>query len=157
MPVSSTSPAAKTITIVSGLPRSGTSLMMQCLEAGGLPVVSDQVRLPDEDNPRGYFECEAVKLLSGSAEGMCMEQLRGRAVKMAHLLLYHLPFGGPYRIIVMRREIDEIIASQDIMLKRRGKCPLESERPMLTDLFVRELDVLDKWLRRRCDLTYEYV
>ena len=98
------------IIIVSGLPRSGTSLMMQCLKAGGVPIATDDLRKNDEDNPRGYFELESVKQLRGSPDQVNLEQLHGRAVKMAHPLLYCLPSGHSYRVIVMRREMKEIIA-----------------------------------------------
>lgn len=141
------------IIIVSGLPRSGTSLMMQCLKAGGVPIATDDLRKNDEDNPRGYFELEFVKQLRGSPDQVNLEQLHGRAVKMAHPLLYCLPSGHSYRVIVMRREMKEIIASQNIMLKRRGRAITEAEQSLIP-LFERELNRLLDWLGRRTDVFF---
>ncbi len=108
----------ETVTIVSGLPRSGTSMMMAMLEAGGIPPLADGIRTADEDNPKGYYEFERVKKVkedtSWLAEG------RGRAVKMISQLLLDLPPGFRYRILFMRRNMDEILASQRQMMIRRG-------------------------------------
>ncbi len=113
------------ITVVSGLPRSGTSLMMQMLVAGGLPALTDAVRSPDESNPRGYFEFEPVKRLRTDASWL--EQARGRAVKIIHLLLRELPTDGrfQYRVLFLRRPLEEVIASQSAMLARAGKASAE--------------------------------
>ena len=109
------------ITVVSGLPRSGTSLMMQMLSAGGVPVLADQHRLPDENNPRGYFEFEPVKRLRTNQSWLPAAQ--GYAVKIIHLLLPELPTDGrfAYRVLFMQRPIEEILASQRAMLQRQGK------------------------------------
>ena len=107
------------ITIVSGLPRSGTSMMMRMLEAGGLPALVDNVRGPDEDNPLGYYEFEPVKKTKDDASWL--ESARGKAVKMVHLLLLDLPTDRPYRVILMQRNLDEVVRSQDVMLKRQNK------------------------------------
>jgi hypothetical protein len=144
------------IVVVSGLPRSGTSLMMQCLQAGGVLVATDGLRGEDEDNPRGYFELESVKQLRTSPGQMNLGELRGRAVKMAHPLLYWLPWGGPYRVIVMRRDLKEVIASQNIMLERLGKAAAEPEQS-LAPLFERELNRLLDWLARRTDMVFHCV
>jgi hypothetical protein len=143
----------KDIIIVSGLPRSGTSAMMQCLEAGGVPIATDNIRKSDEDNPRGYFELEAVKLLRGSPGKVNLRELRGQAVKMAHPLLYWLPLGYSYRVLVMRRDLEEVVASQNIMLKRRGKTITETEQ-LLSTLFERELDRLVGWLGLRTNFFF---
>ncbi|MEI9959835.1 MAG: hypothetical protein WDM76_01510 [Limisphaerales bacterium] len=85
----------QTITVVSGLPRSGTSLMMQMLAAGGMPLLTDAIRKPDEDNPRGYFEFERVKQIKH--DKAWLGEAVGKAVKIIHLLLYELPSERNYR------------------------------------------------------------
>jgi len=105
------------ITVVSGLPRSGTSLLMQMLAAGGLPVLADESRPADEDNPRGYLEYDPVKRTATDVSWVPLA--RGKAVKVVHLLLAYLPAGFPYDVIVARRRIDEVLASQRRMLERR--------------------------------------
>ena len=106
------------ITVVSGLPRSGTSMMMKMLDAGGIPSVTDGLRQADEDNPKGYFELEAVKRMATDAS--FLPQARGRAVKVISELLYHLPEGETCRVIFLRRRVAEILRSQAEMLRRRG-------------------------------------
>ena len=98
------------ITIVSGLPRSGTSLMMQMLAAGGMPILTDQRRLPDEDNPRGYFEWEEVKRLPKNPALIARGE--GMAVKVVSHLLAFLPATHEYRIVFIERPLPEILASQ---------------------------------------------
>lgn len=107
------------ITIVSGLPRSGTSLMMQILEAGGLPALTDRIRTADRNNPRGYYELEAVKRTKEDASWL--DNATGKCVKVVSLLLYDLPMDRRYNIIFMIRSMDEILASQAEMLKHRSK------------------------------------
>jgi hypothetical protein len=106
------------ITIVSGLPRSGTSLMMQMLAAGGVPILSDGERVADVDNPRGYCEWERIKQLP--KEPACIEEAEGKAVKVISQLLFALPAGRDYRIIFMERPLAEVVASQAEMIRRLG-------------------------------------
>src|SRR5271155_5970790 len=106
------------ITIVSGLPRSGTSLMMQMLAAGGMPILSDGERQADVDNPRGYLEWERVKQLP--KDPSCIAEAEGKAVKVISLLLLSLPEGHEYRVIFMHRPLPEVLASQDVMMRNRG-------------------------------------
>ena len=106
------------VTVVSGLPRSGTSMMMRMLEAGGIPLVVDHERLADSDNPKGYFEFEAVKQLK--EDSTWVANCVGSAIKVIYLLLYDLPLDVPYRVVFMRRDLDEILASQDVMIRRLG-------------------------------------
>src|SRR5579859_1904020 len=106
------------ITIVSGLPRSGTSLMMQMLVAGGMSPLSDGERQADPDNPRGYLEWERIKQLPNDP-GLIAEA-EDKVVKVISRLLLSLPPGHEYRIIFMQRPMPEILASQDEMLRRRG-------------------------------------
>ncbi|HEY8517284.1 MAG TPA: sulfotransferase [Candidatus Binatia bacterium] len=109
------------IIIVSGLPRSGTSMMMKMLDAAGIPIMTDQVRTPDIDNPKGYFEYERVKDLEKEQDKSWVRQARGKALKVISWLLKDLPDDNAYRIIFMRRDIDEVLASQNKMLKNRGE------------------------------------
>jgi hypothetical protein len=113
------------IIVVSGLPRSGTSMMMKMLAAGGLALVTDGVRVADESNPEGYFELEAVKDLDKTADRRWLRDARGRAVKILSPLLSSLPGSHNYRVIFMQRRLGEVIASQDAMLARAGE-PTES-------------------------------
>src|SRR5215831_7771246 len=107
------------IMIVSGLPRSGTSLMMQMLDKGGLPVVTDNIRAADTDNPRGYYEYEQVKKIKEDASWL--PATRGKAFKMVSQLLYDLPASETYRIIFMERDLEEVLQSQEKMLARLGR------------------------------------
>ena len=114
------------VTIVTGLPRSGTSMMMQMLAAGGLPVLSDDRRLPDDNNPRGYFEYEKVASLREDSNWIL--DARGKAVKVVAQLLPHLPRGA-YRVIFMDRNLDEVVQSQRRMLARNGRLGSPHGRP----------------------------
>lgn len=109
------------ITIVSGLPRSGTSLMMQMLSAGGLPALTDRRRAADDDNPRGYFEFERVK--KTAQDPGWLAEAEGKAVKVISQLLETLPADRDYRVVFMLREMGEILASQREMLRRLGREP----------------------------------
>ena len=107
--------------VVSGLPRSGTSMMMRMLEAGGIAPFTDGERTPDVDNPEGYYEYERVKDLEKDADTSWVRQARGKALKVISLLLRSLPDDNAYRVIYMRRHLDEILRSQDKMLDRLGE------------------------------------
>jgi hypothetical protein len=106
--------------VVSGLPRSGTSMMMRMLEAGGLAPFVDSARAADIDNPEGYFELARVKDLEHDADKRWVREARGRALKVISFLLRHLPDENAYRIVYMRRHLDEVLRSQDKMLDRLG-------------------------------------
>lgn len=107
------------ITIVSGLPRSGTSMTMQMLSAGGMEILTDEIRTADTDNPRGYYEYEPVK--SMKKEPACLREEDGKAVKVVSPLLRELPLGQKYKIIFMRRNLREICSSQSAMLSRMNQ------------------------------------
>lgn len=109
------------IVIVSGLPRSGTSMMMKMLEAGGLPIMTDAVRTADIDNPKGYYEFERVKDLEREKDKSWVRDARGKVLKVISWLLKDLPDDSRYLILFMRRDIDEVLASQAKMLARRGE------------------------------------
>jgi hypothetical protein len=108
------------IVVVSGLPRSGTSMMMRMLEAGGLAPFTDAERAADIDNPEGYYEFERVKDLEKDTDRRWVREARGRALKVISFLLRHLPDDNEYRIVYMRRHLDEVLKSQDKMLDRLG-------------------------------------
>lgn len=112
-------PTPDTVFIVSGLPRSGTSLMMQMLVAAGIPALTDQKRAADPNNPHGYFELEAVKRLKHLPHAL--RDAPGHAVKVIHALIHQLPPGPPYRVLWMDRDLNEVLASQARMLQRDGK------------------------------------
>jgi hypothetical protein len=111
----------KPIVIVSGLPRSGTSMTMKMLEAGGLSVVTDGLRAADEDNPKGYYEDERVKDLHQTADRTWLRDARGKVVKIISFLLKSLPAENNYQVLFMHRNLREIVASQNKMLVRRGE------------------------------------
>ena len=109
------------IVVVSGLPRSGTSMAMKMLEAGGLRVVTDNLRSADEDNPKGYYEDERVKDLHQEGDKTWLRDARGKVVKIISFLLKSLPPDNNYKVIFMHRNLREIVASQNKMLVRRGE------------------------------------
>ena len=109
------------IVVVSGLPRSGTSMAMKMLEAGGLAVVTDGLRRADEDNPKGYYEDERVKELHQAADKTWLRAARGKVVKIISFLLKSLPADNNYQVLFMHRNLREIVASQNKMLVRRGE------------------------------------
>ncbi len=111
----------RAIAVVSGLPRSGTSMAMKMLEAGGMEIVTDGRRGADEDNPRGYYEDERVKNLANAPDKSWIRASRGRAVKVISFLLKDLPPNLNYRVILMRRDLTEVLASQRKMLDRRSE------------------------------------
>ncbi|MCZ6893072.1 MAG: sulfotransferase [Gammaproteobacteria bacterium] len=120
------------IVVVSGLPRSGTSMTMQMLAAGGLEVVTDGVRKPGEDNPKGYYEDERVMdLHKEGTDRSWVRASRGKAVKIISFLLKNLPDTNNYKVIFMRRELPEVLASQAKMLERRGEANDTSDEQML--------------------------
>lgn len=117
------------VIVVSGLPRSGTSMMMKMLEAGGLPVATDAVRTADEDNPKGYYELERIKDLENERDKSYIAAYRGQVVKVISYLLRFLPDQCAYRVILMRRNLEEVLASQNKMLENRGEeNPIEDDR-----------------------------
>lgn len=144
------------VTVVSGLPRSGTSMMMKMLEATGLPILTDEIRTADKDNPKGYYEFERVKQLDkGDTEWL--PQAQGKVVKVISALLKHLPEEFEYRVIFMRRHMPEILASQRKMLARRGEDPDGVNDEEMSALFEKHLRSVMEWLRVRPNVTVLYV
>jgi hypothetical protein len=140
------------VPIVSGLPRSGTSLMMSMLAAGGLEVLTDQLRTPDDDNPVGYFELEEVKKLM-KGEHSWLARSNGKAVKVISTLLPYLPDGYHYRIIFMRRAIEEVLASQRRMLINRGENPDKVSDDQMAEMFAQDLQQSERWITSQAQTT----
>jgi len=135
------------ITVVSGLPRSGTSLMSMMLEAGGMTVLTDNIRTADHDNPKGYYEFERVKKMpEGDFEWL--EDTKGKAVKVIAALLQHLPAKYQYKVIYMHRNIDEIIKSQNKMLVNLGK-PLHNDDMLIKKLLMKHSESSRNWLDKQ--------
>src|SRR5579884_661000 len=143
------------VIIVSGLPRSGTSLMMQMLDAGGVAVLTDNERAPDIDNPKGYYEFEAVKQLPGNTTWL--PEAEGKAVKMVYRLLYDLPVEHSYDVIFMVRNLSEVIRSQDKMLDRLGKSKADVPDDRLESIYRQQIDEVREWLASRPNFRTLYV
>ena len=137
------------ITIVSGLPRSGTSLMMQMLAAGGMPVVSDGERKADTDNPKGYLEWERIKQLP--KDPSLIAEAEGKVVKVISQLILSLPDGHEYKIVFMQRPMPEVLKSQDEMLKRRGTYEPGGNSSAMGELFQRHLIEVNRWLTAKAN------
>ena len=139
------------ITIVSGLPRSGTSMMMKMLEAGGLPPLTDNLRTADEDNPKGYYEFERVKQLPKGGVAW-LPDAQGKVVKVIAALLPSLPGGYHYRVIFMQRAMPEVLASQRQMLIRRGEDPNKIPDEVMAKLFEKHLRQVDDWMKQQANV-----
>jgi len=126
------------VVVVSGLPRSGTSMLMKMLDAGGLPVMTDGLRTADEDNPRGYFEVERVKGLANEEDRGWLQGARGKGIKVISFLLKSLPPELNYKVVFIRRDIGEVLASQRKMLARRGETD-DTPVDRMTELFEADL------------------
>jgi hypothetical protein len=120
-------------------------MMMRMLEATGVPILTDSRRLADGDNPKGYYELEAVKALARGESGFIREA-RGKAVKIVSPLLRYLPRGERYRVILMRRRMEEILASQRKMLTNRSEPTREMDDPKLAEIYERDLRDIEQWM-----------
>lgn len=146
---------SNTIVIVSGLPRSGTSMMMQMLNAGGIPSLTDGLRSPDDDNPKGYYELEAVK--KTKQDFSWLADAAGTSVKVVHLLLRELPLNRKYRIVFMKRHLEEVLASQAAMLERRNEKGANLTPDRLAKAYQQQLDKLDQWIADQACMEVLYV
>ena len=140
------------IVVVSGLPRSGTSLMMKMLEAGGLPILTDHIRQADEDNLEGYYEFERVKQLA-KGDRVWLDEAEGKAVKVISALLEHLPPDHRYRVLFMHRHMDEILASQKKMLARRESAAQSPPDDVMAAAFTKHLAHVQEWLRAQSHIS----
>jgi hypothetical protein len=138
--------------VVSGLPRSGTSMMMKMLDATGIPPLTDHVREADADNPKGYYEFERVKKLK-EGDVAWLPEAEGKATKIISALLVHMPLDYEYRVLMMRRKMEEILASQDKMLERRGE---ESKVPdeKMAELYRKHMRQVEEWMNNQPNVTY---
>lgn len=143
------------ITIVSGLPRSGTSMMMRMLEAGGMELVVDNIRKADEDNPYGYFEFEKVKKIK--KDSSWLDYTQGKAFKIVSMLLYNLPSDKNYKIIFMKRNMKEIIASQRIMLERQKRNRDDGDDEQMASLSEKHIHQIEIWLGKQNNIDTLYV
>ena len=139
--------AREFVTIVSGLPRSGTSMMMQSIEAGGIEALTDNIREADVDNPKGYYEYEPVK--KTKEDPSWLDGARGKVVKMVYKLLYDLPQDRQYRVVFMRRDFDEVLASQAKMLERLGEKGGGVGDEKMKALFASQLKEFEEWIAGR--------
>jgi len=123
-------------------------MTMQMLEAGGLAVATDGIREPGEDNPRGYYEYEKVKELDKGLDQSWLKEFRGKAIKIISFLLKDLPDTNNYKVVFMRRNIHEVLASQARMLVNRGKPNQTSDEKMLA-LYEEHLGRVESMMRSR--------
>ncbi len=142
------------VTVVSGLPRSGTSMMMKMLAAGGMEVLTDQIRTADEDNPKGYFEFERVKQIA--TDQAWLPDAQGKVVKIISFLLLKAPLNYRYKVIFMRRALPEVLASQQQMLLRRGDhTPQDDVR--MAELYEKHLTAAFRWLDEQPQIEVLYI
>ena len=141
------------IVVVSGLPRSGTSLVMQMLAAGGLAILGDDLRRADEDNPRGYLEFEKVKSLE--RDTTWLPEAEGKAIKIISFLLPKLPSSFEYQVIFVRRNLVEVLRSQEKMLERRGQPPGPPAEIMAAH-FQKHLQTVEQWLSCQSNIRVHY-
>lgn len=146
----------KFITVVSGLPRSGTSMMMKMLQAGGMDVVTDNIRTPNEDNPNGYYEIEKIKLLK-NGQNSWLSEAEGKAIKVISALLEHLPVEYKYKVIFMRRDIAEVLASQKQMMIRRNEPVNNIDDDQMSEIFIKHLNQLGLWLTDQQNFEVVYI
>jgi hypothetical protein len=144
------------ITVVSGLPRSGTSMMMKMLEAGGIPPMTDKIRVADTDNPKGYYEFERVKQMD-KGDTTWVPEARGKVVKVISALLKYLPSSEEYRIIFVRRNMGEILASQRKMLVNRGEDPDKQDDVQMSMLFEKHLKQVESFLASQTNMQTLYL
>ena len=143
------------ISIVSGLPRSGTSMVMNAIATGGIEPLIDHIRKADEDNPKGYYEFEPVKKTKDDASWL--PGAVGKVVKMVYRLLYDLPGEYRYRVVFTKRDLKEILASQNKMLDRSGNSGGAIPNEKMEALFAAELNTCEKWLAEQPHFTVLYI
>jgi len=147
---------SKTVIIVSGLPRSGTSMMMKMLEAGGQAILTDNLREADANNPKGYYEFERVKNMK-DGDLAWMPEAAGKVVKIVTGLIMYLPAEYNYRIIFMRRDLNEILSSQKKMLGRLGKEDDNIPDEKMAKVYEEHLKEVRSWLIRQPNIETLYV
>ena len=144
------------VTVVSGLPRSGTSMMMKMLEAGGILPLTDKIRTADDDNPKGYYEFERVKQMD-KGDTAWMADAQGKTVKVISQLLRYMPAEYEYKVIFMRRNMSEILASQKKMLLNRGEDPDVASDEEISALFEKHLNSVMDWMAAQRNVSVIYI
>lgn len=142
------------VSVVSGLPRSGTSMMMRMLEAGGVEPIVDHEREPNDDNPLGYYEFEPVKALN--EDSSWVSGARGKSVKVIYKLVYDLPANVDYRVIFMQRDLVEVLRSQETMMRRDGLDPDSIGRDLLLQMFQGEVMEFRRWAEAQRNIRIFY-
>ncbi len=127
------------IIIVSGLPRSGTSMLMRMLDRAGIEIMTDSERVADIDNPNGYFEYERVKDLEKETDKSYVAEGRGKVLKVISFLIKDLPDDNDYRVIFMRRDLDEVITSQNKMIDRLGTEDTSADREAMKEAYRNDI------------------
>jgi Sulfotransferase domain len=149
-------PDRKVINIVSGLPRSGTSMMMKMLGSAGLKILTDDLRRADENNPKGYYEYEKVKGLK-TGDFDWLSDAEGKVIKVISALLEYLPNSYNYKIIFMQRDMDEILRSQREMLIRMGLPHDKVSDDKMVELYSRHLLKVETWLEQQPNMDTLYI
>ena len=147
---------SKTVIIVSGLPRSGTSMMMKMLEAGGQAILTDNLREADANNPKGYYEFERVKNMK-DGDFVWLSDAVGKVVKIVTGLIMFLPSDYNYKIIFMRRDLNEVLSSQKKMLGRLGKEDDNIPDDKMAKIYEEHLKQVKGWLIKQPNIEVLYV
>jgi Sulfotransferase domain len=129
-------------------------MMMRMLEKGGIPILTDGLRQADDDNPLGYYEFEPVKRLDKDASWL--NDAHNKAVKIIYIFLYRLPREHRYKVLFMKRILDEVVASQKVMLRRRQEQDRLTDQQLI-DAFNDQLQKLDFWIRRQENFKIHYL
>jgi hypothetical protein len=130
-------------------------MMMQMLTAGGLPILTNDQRAADTDNPRGYYEYEPTTRLR--TERSWVKEAIGQGIKIVAQLLPFLPSEHQYRVIFMRRDLDEVLASQRIMLERLGRETASMQPKQLRAVFQQQLRQIELWLTKQLNVHILFV
>ena len=144
------------IIVVSGLPRSGTSMMMKMLEAGGLEILTDNLREADANNPKGYYEFERVKKLKDGDIGWLTDAI-GKVVKIVTGLITFLPAEYNYKVIFMQRELEEVLSSQKKMLGRLGKSDDNIPDDKMAKIYQEHLKQVKEWISNQPNMEVLHV
>ncbi|MBK9925993.1 MAG: sulfotransferase domain-containing protein [Anaerolineales bacterium] len=144
------------IIVVSGLPRSGTSMMMKMLEAGGQPILTDNLREPDANNPNGYYEFERVKQLT-DGDFDWIPEAGGKVVKIVTGLVMNLPSDHKYKVIFMQRAMKEVLSSQKKMLGRLGQQDDKVEDEKMKKIYQEHLKQVNAWIAKQPNIEVLYV
>jgi len=155
MPMNTDSGAGGTVFVVSGLPRSGTSMMMAMLQAGGLSLLTDAARAPDASNPRGYFEYEPVRRLRVDKSWVSLAV--GKGLKVVSYLLTELPDVFRYRIVFMERPLPEVLESQRVMLESQDEPHDPATEQILARTYEKHLAHIAAWLAEQPNMRILHV